>query len=123
MPRVMEIVTPRGEDVLLFHGMSAREEMSRLFEYQLDPLSAKDDVNLDDILGKNVTIRVALRCLRRPDHPCRQGIRFRAPDGFVFTILSPVPKPTWARHAVRSPAGGRRGCLPAAGARPRPSSG
>ncbi len=33
MPRVMEIVTPLGEDVLLFHGVSAREEMSRLFEY------------------------------------------------------------------------------------------
>ena len=30
MPRVMEIATPLGEDVLLFHGMHAREEMSRL---------------------------------------------------------------------------------------------
>ena len=60
MPRVMEIVTPLGDDVLLFHGMSAREEMSRLFEYQLDLLSAKDDLKLDDILGKNVTVRFAL---------------------------------------------------------------
>ncbi|HEX6316519.1 MAG TPA: type VI secretion system tip protein TssI/VgrG, partial [Gemmatimonadaceae bacterium] len=58
--RVMEIVTPLGEDVLLFHGMSAREEMSRLFEYQLDLLSLKNDINLDDILGKNVTIKIAL---------------------------------------------------------------
>jgi type VI secretion system secreted protein VgrG len=56
----MEIVTPLGEDVLLFHGMSAREEMSRLFEYQLDLLSTHDDVNLDDILGKNVTIKLGL---------------------------------------------------------------
>ena len=60
MPRVMEIVTPLGEDVLLFHGMSAREEMSRPFEYQLDLLSTHDDVVLDDILGKNVTIKFAL---------------------------------------------------------------
>ena len=60
MPRVMEIVTPLGEDVLLFHTMSAREEMSRLFEYQLDLLSARDDINLDEILGKNVTIKLAL---------------------------------------------------------------
>jgi len=58
--RVMEIVTPLGDDVLLFHGMSAREEMSRLFEYQLDLLSVKDDVKLDDILGKNVTVKFAL---------------------------------------------------------------
>jgi type VI secretion system secreted protein VgrG len=56
----MEIVTPLGEDVLLFHTMSAREEMSRLFEYQLDLLSARDDINLDEILGKNVTIKLAL---------------------------------------------------------------
>ena len=60
MPRVMEIVTPLGDNVLLFHGMSAREEMSRLFEYQLDLLSEKEDVNLDDILGKNVTVTFAL---------------------------------------------------------------
>jgi type VI secretion system secreted protein VgrG len=60
MARVMEIVTPLGEDVLLFHGMSAREEMSRLFEYQLDLLSPKKDVPIDDILGKNVTIKLGL---------------------------------------------------------------
>src|SRR5262245_24326458 len=60
MPRVVEIVTPLGEDVLLFHTMSAREEMNRLFEYHVDLLSAKDDINLDEILGKNVTIKLAL---------------------------------------------------------------
>ena len=60
MPRVMEISTPLGEDVLLFHSMNAREEMNRLFEYHVDLLSAKDDINLDEILGKNVTIKLAL---------------------------------------------------------------
>jgi type VI secretion system secreted protein VgrG len=56
----MEIVTPLGDDVLLFHTMSAREGMSQLFEYQLDLLSTKDDINLDEILGKNVTVKLAL---------------------------------------------------------------
>ena len=61
MPRVMEIVTPlSGDATLLFHGMSAREEMSRLFEYQLDLLSVKKDIPVDDILGKNVTIKLGL---------------------------------------------------------------
>jgi type VI secretion system secreted protein VgrG len=59
-PRVMEIVTPLGADVLLFRGMSAHEEMSRLFEYRLDLLSSRDDIGLDDILGKNVTIKLVL---------------------------------------------------------------
>jgi type VI secretion system secreted protein VgrG len=58
--RVMEITTPLGEDVLLFHALHAREELGRLGEYQLDLLSPKNDVNVDDILGKNVTIKLAL---------------------------------------------------------------
>jgi type VI secretion system secreted protein VgrG len=60
MPREMAIVTPLGDDVLLFRGMTAREEMSRLFEYRLDLLSAKDNITVDDILGKNVTIKFVL---------------------------------------------------------------
>ncbi len=60
MARVMEIVTPLGADVLLFHRMNAREEMSRLFEYELDLLSKKGDINLDDILAKSVTVKLEL---------------------------------------------------------------
>jgi len=61
MPRVMEIDTPLGEDVLLFHVMHGREELSRVSEYRLDLLSLKNNINLDDILGKNVTIRLQLQ--------------------------------------------------------------
>ena len=51
---------PARRRVLLFHGMHAREEMGRLGEYQLDLLSAKNDINPDEILGKNVTVKLAL---------------------------------------------------------------
>src|SRR5688572_33042525 len=60
MARVMEIATPLGGDVLLFHAMTAHEEMSRLFEYQLELLSTKDDISLDEILGQNVSVRLGL---------------------------------------------------------------
>jgi type VI secretion system secreted protein VgrG len=60
MARVMEIVTPLGADVVLFHRMKAREELSRLFEYELDLLSEKGDINLDDILAKSVTVKLEL---------------------------------------------------------------
>ncbi len=60
MARVMAITTPLGEDVLLFHGMHAREELSRVSEFQLDLLSDKIDINPDDILGKNVTVKLEL---------------------------------------------------------------
>ena len=60
MARVMEITTPLGADVLLFHRMRAREELSRLFEYEIDLLSRQGDVNLDAILASNVTVKIEL---------------------------------------------------------------
>jgi len=63
--RAMEIDTPVGDDVLLFYGMHAREELGRLSEYQLDLLSQKNDIKSDDILGKNITVKVALPTTRR----------------------------------------------------------
>ena len=60
MARAMAITTPLGEDVLLFHGMHAREELSRVSEFQLDLLSENIDINPDDILGKNVTVKLEL---------------------------------------------------------------
>ena len=59
-PQVMEITTPLGEDALLFNRLSAREELSRLYEYQIDLLSKRSDVNPDDIMGKNVTVKLEL---------------------------------------------------------------
>ncbi len=60
MPTLMEITTPLGDGVLLFNSMHAREEMSRLSEYQLDLLSETQDIDLDEILGKSVTVKVTL---------------------------------------------------------------
>ena len=60
MARTFELITPLGADVLLFHRMSAREELSRLSEFQIDVLSTRGDINLDEILGKNVTVKVEL---------------------------------------------------------------
>src|SRR5262245_20516474 len=60
MPRVMEITTPL-DDVLLFHTMHAREEISRVGEYRIDLLSLKNDINFDQILRKSVTVKLALQ--------------------------------------------------------------
>ena len=51
MPRVMEITTPLGADVLLFHGMHAREELGRIGEFQLDLLSAKSDITVAGLVS------------------------------------------------------------------------
>jgi type VI secretion system secreted protein VgrG len=57
----MAVTTPLGPDVLLFHAMHGREELSRVPEYRLDLLSLKNDIALDQILGKNVTVEVMLQ--------------------------------------------------------------
>jgi type VI secretion system VgrG family protein len=64
--RTIEIITPLEQDVLLLHRMRGKEELGRLFEYQLDLLSTDATVPLDDVLGKTVTIT-----LRRPEEEVR----------------------------------------------------
>jgi type VI secretion system secreted protein VgrG len=56
----MEISTPLGPDELLFLRMHAREEVSRLFEYEIDLLSRKPDIDPDKILAKSVTVKLEL---------------------------------------------------------------
>ena len=57
--RLMEITTPLGKD-LLFHRMSAREELGRLSEFEIDLLSTRNDIKFADILSKNVTVKLEL---------------------------------------------------------------
>jgi len=51
----MELVTPVG-DLLRFKSMSAQEEVSRLFEFQVIAVSDDPDVAADDLLGTNVAV-------------------------------------------------------------------
>lgn len=57
MTSMMTFVPPPDVD-LLFHGMTGREEMSRLFEFNVDLLSHEGNIDADKVLGKNVTITV-----------------------------------------------------------------
>ena len=74
--------------------MHAREEMGRLSECQLDLLSTKSDVNLDDILGKNVTVKLAL-----PDDSTRyfNGYVTRFSAGRDATAATTAISPSSAR--------------------------
>src|SRR3954470_12207096 len=59
--RVIEITTPLGAETLLFHEMQAREELSGVSEYHVSLLSNDPNIKTDGILGKNVTIKLALQ--------------------------------------------------------------
>lgn len=54
------IETPLGEDRLLLKSMSGREELGRLFDYHLVLLDPKQDLNPDNLVGLNATVRLQL---------------------------------------------------------------
>jgi type VI secretion system secreted protein VgrG len=58
--RAVEIFTPLGDDVLLFHRMTATEALGRLFRFDLDLLSKDPNIKFEDLLGQNVTVRLEL---------------------------------------------------------------
>ena len=82
--------------------MHAREEMSRLSEYQLDLLSEKGDIDLDEILGKNVTVKLEL-----PDDSTRyfngyrHALRASAGCTAAITAITAVVRP-WLWFLTRT---------------------
>lgn len=54
--RYSRISTPLGEDKLLVTSFSGREEMSRLFVYQLELLSEDSNIQPNQLIGKAVTV-------------------------------------------------------------------
>src|SRR5688572_7503039 len=88
----IELVTPLGEE-LLFHGMLARDELSRLGDFQLDLLSKTQEVDRDQILGAKVAIKLML-----------QNDETRHFNGFVTRFGAGASLGRYARyHAVVTP--------------------
>lgn len=58
--REIEVTSPLGKDVLLFHRMAATEHLGSLSEFHLDLLSEDSNIKLQDILGHNMTVQMNL---------------------------------------------------------------
>lgn len=59
--RPIKVTTPLGKDALLLVGFTGHESISQLFSFHLDLLAEnKQDVAFDKLLGKSVTISLAL---------------------------------------------------------------
>jgi type VI secretion system secreted protein VgrG len=56
--RRIAITTPLGKDVLLLRGFNGAEAISQLFHFELDLMSENDAINFQDVVGKNVTLRI-----------------------------------------------------------------
>ena len=101
----MRVDTPLGEDVLLLRGFRGEERISGLYCYELD-LFAENHRNVvfDQVLGKEVTITVALpggksRCLS--GIVSRFSRAARGPD-FTEYRAEMVPKLWLLTHRVQS---------------------
>jgi type VI secretion system secreted protein VgrG len=57
--RVIEFISPLADD-LLFRRMSGEENLGRLYEYKVDLLSKRSDIQADDLLGQMVGIKLEL---------------------------------------------------------------
>ncbi len=58
--RLCELTTPLGKDVLVFVRLDASEGLSELFEYRIECLSEQADINFDQAIGKQCTLKVKL---------------------------------------------------------------
>jgi type VI secretion system secreted protein VgrG len=58
--RMLGLKSPLGDDVLLLTAFSGREEVSRLFTFELDMISDKNDIQAKDIVGKNLTFHTKM---------------------------------------------------------------
>ena len=59
--RPLRVTTPLGADVLLIRNLTAREEISRPFEFDLELIAdLEDEVTFDKIIGQSVTVEMRL---------------------------------------------------------------
>ena len=54
--RWIHLVTPIDADDLIAHKISGGESLGRLFEYEVIAISARGDINFDELLSKHLTI-------------------------------------------------------------------
>jgi len=58
--RPATVTGPLDKDVLLLHRMSAREELGRLAQFELELLSTDPKIKLEDVIGKGMTVGIEL---------------------------------------------------------------
>lgn len=83
--REIEIITPLGADVLLLREINVTEELGRLFSINVE-MGSTEDINFEDLLGQNVSIRLNNA----------QGKRFF--NGYVSSISQGVSEGRYARY-------------------------
>ena len=64
--RDIAISTPLGDDKVVFQSMTGEERLSAPFEFRISLLSTDHKIDGNDLLGKNVTIRLSTHNEKEP---------------------------------------------------------
>jgi type VI secretion system secreted protein VgrG len=90
--RQLALASPLGDDVLLLKGFSGTERLAEPFEYSLDLLSEDPFIRFEDIVARNVSVRVQKSVGEEP----------RCFNGFVssFAMVRPVGGMTEYRATI-----------------------
>lgn len=60
LTRLAQVTSPLGPDALLLKNMSGGDELGRLFNYELELTSSDDAIDLNQLLGKPMSVSVQL---------------------------------------------------------------
>src|SRR5690349_6508283 len=74
--RWLQLTSPLGKDQLILTGFSGEEAINGFFSFRLDVISPKADIQPTDLLGKEITFKVA------------SGQQWRNFHGFVSRMSS-----------------------------------
>ena len=61
LSRSIGVSVPLGEDLLLLQSMTAREELGRLFRLDLELRSDDPEIDIDQVIGQPITLRLAMQ--------------------------------------------------------------
>jgi type VI secretion system secreted protein VgrG len=89
-PKPMRLTTPLGERKLRFRRMVAREELGRLFEFDVHAVADQADIKMADLLGKPASVSLQL-----PDETlrhfhglvCAMGVEGALEDGVDYRLV------------------------------------
>ncbi len=86
MTRMLEIATELGAGIFTVQTFSGREELGRMFEYNVELLSEQGDITAEKLLGSNATVQLEL-----PDGT------FRYFNGYItrFTVQGQTATPAF----------------------------
>lgn len=90
--------TPLGKDVLLFKGLTGKEALSRLFQWEVHAIAEKDkdsEIKFDALLGKPCTVEMKMGKSKNPcfvNGICKAVSQASRDETFIYYKLVLVPK-------------------------------